>query len=70
MSDCESGDINLQDRYGSTALHRAVVSANKEEIAKLIKAGADLNIQWRTGNTALHSAAHMGNTDILLTGRG
>lgn len=49
-------DINIADRHGKTALHRAAQDKNLESLKLLVQAGANVNIADRYGSTALHYA--------------
>jgi hypothetical protein len=49
--------LNMQDRYGDTALHRAVRGGNIIIIQDLIAAGANPLIKNKNGTTALMEAA-------------
>ena len=60
-------DPNIQDKYGKTALNRAVWNKHKDikDIIKiLIDAGADLNIQDEDGETALNRAVWSNHKDL------
>jgi len=50
---------------GSTALHLAAKNGNREEIEKLIKAGADINARDNHHDTALHYAAANGHIEAI-----
>ena len=52
----EEVSINIQNKYGNTALHEAAEKGHNEVAATLIKAGADLNIQNNEGKTAIQVA--------------
>jgi ankyrin repeat protein len=58
------GNPNYQDPFGNTLLHGAVVSGDREEVARLLAAGADPGIANRDGRTALHAAEIFGHADI------
>ena len=47
-------DVHLRDTQKRTPLHIAAKKGNKEEVWKLIKAGAEANVIDRDGNTPLH----------------
>lgn len=51
---------NTVNRYGHTALHRAVVKQNENIVDVLLKGGADVNIVDNQNSTALHVAAEKG----------
>jgi len=53
----KGANLDLQDSYGSTALHYAV-NMNKPEIVQmLLEKGANPNMQNKDGETALHRAS-------------
>lgn len=56
-------DVNNQDRYGNTPLHRSVRSS-LEVVKALLKAGADVNKQNRCGEIPLHCAVH-GSLEVV-----
>ncbi len=57
-------DVNVQDKWGNTALHMTS-SRNQIQIAKmLIEAGTDVNIQDRSGWTSLYSASWENRPEI------
>ncbi|WP_343288773.1 ankyrin repeat domain-containing protein [Wolbachia endosymbiont of Encarsia formosa] len=56
-------DVNNQDRYGNTPLHRSVRSS-LEVVKALLKAGADVNKQNRCGEIPLHRAVH-GSLEVV-----
>ncbi len=59
-------DINIQsDKYGNTALIRAVIEGHTDIVKLLITAGADVNIQDKYDNTALIWAVIKDHTDIV-----
>ena len=49
-------DLNIQDKWGSTALHHAVMAQSMEVLEQLVDAGADINIKSNKGLTALKFA--------------
>lgn len=55
---------NYQGPFGNTLLHSAVVSGNREEVERLLAAGADPKIRNRDGNTPLHAAATLGHREL------
>jgi Ankyrin repeats (many copies) len=63
-------DINRQDKQGSTVLHRAAGSTDKDAIAALILRGADPGIRDNKGDTARDILARVSDktkgTDCLL----
>ncbi|HJR72933.1 MAG TPA: ankyrin repeat domain-containing protein [Luteimonas sp.] len=62
----QTGLVNKQDEYGTTALHAAVSSGWLEGIEELLRAGADTELRYfRTGATPLLTA-----TSDLGTGNG
>jgi hypothetical protein len=61
-------DVNLQDKYGKTALHNAIAGKAKPEIfAALIAAGANVNIRDSAGNTPLLELANPHEEYDMLT---
>lgn len=62
----ESGaDVNIQNKYGATALIRASVWGKTGVVSILLESGADVDIQENDGNTALMSAAYDGQSKIV-----
>mgnify|MGYP003289443439 CR=1 FL=1 len=51
---------------GQTALHKAVMANNVDEVKRLIAQGANVNQQDKLGNTPLHLAAFLGRTDCVV----
>lgn len=49
-------DLNAQDSYGTTPLHRAVAGGGARMVELLLSYGADPGIPEETGRTPLHSA--------------
>lgn len=49
-------DINAQDRYGKTALHRAIEDGDIEEVERLLQRGAKIDILDANNNTAVSLA--------------
>ncbi|MCK9543528.1 MAG: ankyrin repeat domain-containing protein [Novosphingobium sp.] len=58
-------DVNIQDKYGDTALIIASSYAYKDILKLLIAAGANINAINNSGNTALIWAVVKGHTDIV-----
>lgn len=58
-------DLNLQTRYGNTALMLAANFKNITTTRMLINASADLNVQNRDLNTALIIAIYANSTEIV-----
>lgn len=58
------GDIDLVDKYGSTALHYTMISKNDNMTLYLIDMGSDINKQDIDGNTPLHMAVINSSYDI------
>ena len=56
-------NLDLQDKYGNTALHYAAYCNHTEIAQALIAAGAEKNLQNKSGNTALHWAARDNHTE-------
>ncbi|XP_013403535.1 ankyrin repeat domain-containing protein 7-like [Lingula anatina] len=65
-------ELNAQDSYGRTPLHRAACTRDENTVRLLLERGADPNITNKDGRTPLHAAAKKGCRDIvkLLLGRG
>ena len=59
-------DINAQDNFGATPLHRAAGSPRTTLARLLVQQGADTDVQDRTGKTPLHWAARVGNGQIAM----
>jgi hypothetical protein len=57
-------NLDIQDKEGFTALHRAVNHNLIEIVRMLIDAGANLNVQDKHGDTPLHWAARFGKVEI------
>lgn len=57
-------NIDTEDMYGLTPLHRAIIKGNVPEVDELIKRGADLNILFR-GMSALQLAVFSKNTEVV-----
>ncbi len=53
--------LDVQDKWGKTALHKAAAHGNNEGVSMLMAAGADCNTQDSFGNTPLHAAIRNGN---------
>ena len=53
-------DLNIQGKWGESALHRAAVNRECSLLAALIKAGAELNLTNNDGQTALFWAVERG----------
>jgi ankyrin repeat protein len=52
----KGADLEIKDRYGSTALHMAVVGDNKEGVEMLVQKGANINATARNGKIPLQLA--------------
>ena len=50
-------DVNVQNKYGSTALSWAAGSGHKEIVEMLLEGGADVHQKDKYGETALMKAA-------------
>ena len=59
------GDVNRAAADGTTALHRAVLSNQVTEVARLIRAGANVTTANRYGATPLSLAALNGNAAVV-----
>ena len=58
-------DLDWQDKFGNTALHRCVNSNHPDIARMLIDAGADVNMQDdKRGQTALHECVNSNHLDI------
>ena len=60
-------DLNIQGKWGETAVHRAVVNRDCSILATLIRAGADLNLKNLNGQTALFWAVERGYRRVEVT---
>ena len=60
-------DLNIQGKWGESALHRAAVNREGSMLSALIKAGAELNLQNNDGQTALFWAAVRGYRRVQAT---
>ena len=49
-------DVNIQDKYGYTALHWAVINNQTENVKALLDYGADIGIKSKKGDTASDKA--------------
>jgi ankyrin repeat protein len=59
-------NVNLQGKYGRTALHCAAETENGREIIQLlVQNKANLNVQDEYGRTALHQAAEKKNNEVI-----
>lgn len=58
-------NVNCQDNYGRTPLHRACDAGHVNVMERLISAHADLDIQSSDGETALHRASWNGHSIIV-----
>jgi len=58
-------DINAKDKFGRTALHKAVNKGNIDIIEMIIEKGADVNAKDAKGDTPMHTAAWKENEDII-----
>jgi len=63
----KGSDLDLQDKYGNTALIRAAKHGDVETVISLIQKGANLDLQGQFRNTALIEAATNGHTEIVAT---
>lgn len=58
-------NINVQDIYGNTPLHEAVLKKNKSMVTELLRLGADTRIANSQGNTPLDIAKSPDYNDIF-----
>ncbi len=65
-------NINGQDLYGNTALHRAAENGEVDLCRLLLDKGADINARTERGNTPLHKTVVAGHAEVvqLLVARG
>jgi ankyrin repeat protein len=54
-----------EEKYGRSALHKAVASGNMDRIKKIVESGVELDEVDRLGRTPLHYAAFKGNLDAV-----
>lgn len=59
-----TGNPNAQGPFGNTLLHSAVVSGDKNEVKRLLAAGADPGIANRDGLSALRVAVILGDAEM------
>lgn len=57
--------VNARDNDGYTALHRAIIGGNVNNVKALIDKGADVDARDRDGDTPLHIAARNGRKEII-----
>ena len=60
-------DLNIQGKWGESALHRAAVNREGSMLTSLIQAGADLNLENNDGQTALFWAVERGYRRVEVT---
>ena len=58
--------VNIQDAYGSIALHYAAKEGDTKVIELLINHGADVNVQDNDGNTPLNHAEWRKHREIIV----
>ncbi len=56
---------NRQGPFGNTLLHSAVISGNKDEVNRLLAAGANPAITNRDGLSPLRTAAILGDDEMV-----
>ena len=61
----EGADVNVVDKNGATALHKASYWDHSEIVKMLIEAGANVNVVNKYGITALHLASLLGHSEIV-----
>lgn len=59
------GDVDVRDRWGSTALHIAALNGRPEIVRLLREAGADVELPNAAGRTALDVARDQGRLDVV-----
>jgi len=52
----EGARVNLPDAGQQTALHKAVLTGSKEDVAGLLDGGADANLMDNMGHSSMHVA--------------
>ena len=60
LLDVYDGELDRTNRFGTTALHKAVMFGQAEMVAFLAQRGANLEAKNYRGNTPLHLAVQMG----------
>ncbi|XP_035663981.1 death-associated protein kinase 1-like [Branchiostoma floridae] len=58
-------DVNTEDEYGDTGLHRACAGGHVKVVELLIKNGANVNVTNWTGDTGLHEACGWGRDKVV-----
>ena len=58
-------DVNMQNKYGRTALRYAVYSEDYNTVKLLLDNGADVNMKNNDGDTALDYAKEYEITEII-----
>lgn len=58
-------NVNIQNKYGNTALIWAAINCQSDIISLLLKNGANADIKNKKGSTALFFATHRGKTEII-----
>ena len=62
----KEANVNATDRWGWTALHRAQVKPENDNVTRLLLSkGSDVEARCEKGRTALHHAAERGNTSTI-----
>jgi hypothetical protein len=61
----DEGIDDVDDEFGTTALHMAVVASNEIIVEYLIEKGADINYRHKSGCTPLHLAAFVQDKPII-----
>ena len=56
--------INMQDKYGQTALHRSVTKQEYSRTKTLLENGAVVSVQDKEGDSPLHMAVRSDNLEI------
>ena len=60
-------DVQMNDRYGSSALHYSATSGNYQLVKYFAVTGIDISLRTNAGSNCLHIAANSGNLYICKT---
>jgi Ankyrin repeats (3 copies)/Ankyrin repeat len=58
-------NVNIQSKYGHTALHNFAISGDLDCVNELLAAGASPNIYNSSGHTALHNASQFAHCEVV-----